>query len=116
MATISLTDLIQSSYPLAPGAKLPVSGTATLDFGPHPGSNEASVAVTNQSTILTTSTVAVTAHSNDTSVDHTANDHSYFLTLAQLTTNTPTAGTGFLITARSLQKLSGTWTVRWSWI
>ena len=30
-------------------------GTATLDFGAHPGSNEASVAVTGQTSILTTS-------------------------------------------------------------
>jgi hypothetical protein len=116
MATINLTELVQGSYPLAPGAKLPTTGTATIDFGLHPGSNEAVVAVTGQASIGSTSVVTVTVQSDDTTADHSAGDHAYFLTFAQLSTNTPTAGTGFNITARSHHKLTGTWTVRWSWI
>lgn len=90
-------------------------GTATVNFGAAPGSNEASVAVTGQTTISATSKVEAWVMADDTSVDHTASDHRYFPVFASLTCGTPSAGTGFTIYARSTQKLTGQWSVRWVW-
>lgn len=98
------------------GGSSPTTGTATLNFGTGAGSNEAEIAVTGQTGILTTSTVTLTVKNDSTSVDHTANDHSYFLALASVNSNTPTAGVGFTIKSRSINKLTGTWTVSWSWV
>ena len=91
------------------------TGTATLNFGAHPGSNEASVAVTGQTAILVTSKVEAWVMGEDTSSNHTASDHRYFATLAGLTCGTPTASTGFTIYARATEKLTGEWSVRWVW-
>jgi hypothetical protein len=88
-------------------------GTATLDFGT--GSNEASVAVTGQTTISATSKADAFVMADDTSSDHTANDHRYFETFAALSCGTPVAATGFTIFARSHQKLTGQWSIRWVW-
>jgi hypothetical protein len=98
------------------GGLTPTIGTAIIDFGTDPGSNEASVVVTGQTAITATSVVTLNVRSDATSLDHTANDHVYFTTFAALTGNTPTVGTGFTITARSHQKLTGKWTINWSWI
>lgn len=92
------------------------TGTVTLDFGNYPGSNEASVTVEGQTTITATSNVILSVKSDSTSLDHTANDHSYFTTFVQLLSSTPTSGTGFTISARSHQKLTGRWTLNWAWI
>lgn len=91
------------------------TGTATIDFGTAPGSNEASVAVTGQAAILSTSKADAFVMADDTSTDHTASDHRYFETFASLSCGTPTDATGFTIYARSHQKLTGTWTIRWVW-
>lgn len=91
-------------------------GTATINFGAHPGSNEASVAVTGQTSISATSKADAYVMADDTSVDHTASDHRYFETLASLSCGTPTAATGFTIHARSHHKLTGQWSVRWVWV
>lgn len=97
------------------GGSTIVTGTATIDFGAAPGANEASVAVTGQTSILATSKVQAWIMADDTSVDHTASDHRYFPVLASLTCGTPSAGTGFTIYARSTQKLTGEWSVRFLW-
>ena len=91
------------------------TGNATISFGSHPGSNEANVAVTGLTTISATSKAEAFVMADDTSVDHTASDHSYFETFASLSCGTPVAGTGFTIYARSLEKLTGSWTVRYVW-
>ena len=91
-------------------------GTATLDFGAYPGSNEASVSVTGQGTISATSKADAYVMGDDTTGDHTANDHRYFDLLAALTCGTPSAGTGFTIYARSTEKFQGTFQVRWVWV
>jgi hypothetical protein len=91
------------------------TGTATLNFGAFPGSNEASVAVTGQTAILSTSKVEAFVMSDDTTADHTANDHKYLGSFANLTCGTATAATGFTINATSLEKLNGTFAVRWVW-
>ena len=89
-------------------------GTATLDFST--GSNEASVAVTGLSTISATSKAEAFVMGDDTSSNHTANDHRYFAGLVGLTCGTPTAATGFTIYATSEHKLTGQFSVRWVWV
>lgn len=91
------------------------TGTAMIDFGAAPGSNEASVAVTGQALILATSKAEAWVMADDTSANHTASDHRYFGALAALSCGTPTASTGFTIYARSTHKLTGQWSVRWVW-
>lgn len=91
------------------------TGTAIIDFGSSPGSNEASIAVTGLSTISATSKAEAFVMASDTSSDHTDNDHRYFPLLAALSCSTPTTGVGFTIYATSLEKMTGTWTVRYVW-
>jgi hypothetical protein len=90
-------------------------GTAIIDFGAFPGSNEASVAVTGQATIGATSNVEAYVMGDDTTSDHTASDHRYFVTFVGLTCGTPTVGDGFTIYARSTEKLQGTFKLHWVW-
>jgi hypothetical protein len=52
---------------------------------------------------------------DDTTTDHDANDHRYASILMGLTCGTPTDGVGFTIYARSLEKLTGAFKVRWVW-
>lgn len=89
-------------------------GTATIDFGAYPGSQEASVAVTGQTAILVGSSAEAWMMA-DTSSDHTAADHSYAALFIALTCGSVSAGTGFTIYARSEHQLQGTFTVRWVW-
>lgn len=90
-------------------------GTATLDFGASPGSSEASAAVTGQGSILATSKAEAYIMGEDTSSSHTAADHRYVTALMGLTCGTPTVGVGFTIYGRALDKLEGTWSVRYVW-
>ena len=64
-------------------------GTATLDFGT--GSNEASVEVTGQASILATSKTDAFIMANDETSDHTASDHRYLACIAGITCGTPVA-------------------------
>jgi hypothetical protein len=89
-------------------------GTAILSFGAHPGSNEASVAVTGQGSIVATSNAEAYVMA-EVYVTKTANDHSYFAMLAALTCGVPTAATGFTIYAKSSEKLTGDFKVHWVW-
>jgi len=91
------------------------TGTATIDFGSHPGANETSVAVTGQTDILATSKAEAFVMADDTTSDHTAADHRYAPVLFSLTCGTPTAATGFTIHARSQHKMTGQFAVRWVW-
>lgn len=88
-------------------------GFATLDFGG--GSNEASVAVTGQTSILSTSKADAFIMADDTTSDHTKADHRYLACLAGITCGTPIEATGFTIYATAAQKLHGTFKVRWVW-
>lgn len=90
-------------------------GTAVLDFGAHPGSNEASIAITGQAAILSTSKAEAYVMADDTTGTHDAADHRYFAALVGLTCGTPTAATGFTIYARSTEKLEGQYAVRFVW-
>lgn len=90
------------------------TGSTTIDFGAWPGSCEASVAVTGETSISTTS-LAEAFLMREASSDHTAEDHSYAALWVALTCGTPTAGVGFTIYARASDPLSGTFKVRWVW-
>lgn len=91
------------------------SGTAILDFGNLPGSNEASVAVTGQSRILASSKVIVYIKANSTSTDHTENDHKYAPIFIKLTSGAITPGVGFTIYGVSEHKITGDWEISYSW-
>jgi hypothetical protein len=90
-------------------------GTAVIDFGSFPGSNEASIAVTGQGTISGTSKAEAYVMGDDTSTDHTASDHKYLPAFAGFTCGTPSGGVGFTIYGRSIEKLTGQFTLRWVW-
>lgn len=90
------------------------TGTATLDFGSFPGSNEASVTITGLTGITTTSKVESWLM-EDTTTDHTANDHRYFALFSSLSSSIPINDTGFTITAVCSYKLTGTFKVRYVW-
>jgi hypothetical protein len=89
------------------------SGTATIDFGNAPGSQIASVAVTGQSGILTTSSVEAFMMSNDSTADNT--DFMHRMVPMRFKCGNIVAGTGFTIYAFSDVNVSKTWTVRWVW-
>jgi len=91
------------------------TGTATIDFGAAPGSSEASVAVTGEAAVLGTSKAEAWIMGDDTTADHTASDHRYAAALVGLTCGTPTLATGFTIYGRCLDKMQGTFAVRWVW-
>ncbi len=91
------------------------TGTSTIDFGSFPGTNEASVAVTGQTLIDATSKVEA-YFMRETSSDHTVGDHTYAPLFITLTCGNIVDATSFTIYGRSLQKMQGTWTVRWIWV
>jgi len=90
-------------------------GTATLDFGAFPGSNEASIAVTGLATIGASAKAEAFIMADDTTSDHTAADHRYAAVLVGLSCGTPVAATGFTIHARCLEKMQGTFNIRYVW-
>ena len=90
-------------------------GSAVLSFGGFPGHSDASVAVTGQSTISTTSKVEVFIMGDDTTGSHTAKDHRFVGSILSLTSGTPTTGVGFTIYGFSTERLQGDWAVRFVW-
>jgi predicted glycoside hydrolase/deacetylase ChbG (UPF0249 family) len=90
-------------------------GTATIDFGSDPGSNESSVDVTGEASISSTSKAEAYIMADDTTADKTASDHRYVGLWLTLTCGTPVAATGFTIYGRSTERLQGTFKLRWVW-
>lgn len=90
------------------------SGSVVLDFGAFPGSNEASVSVTGQTGILADSKADAWIVAAPTS-DHTANDAAYAAALVAVTTGAPSAGAGFTVYGRSVEKMQGTFNLQWAW-
>lgn len=90
------------------------SGTATLNFGAWPGTNEATAAVAGQAAISTTSAAEAFLMA-EASGAHTAADVAYAALFMALTCTVPVAATGFTITARAAYTLTGTFAVRWVW-
>ena len=93
---------------------MPGMGTATLDFGAAPGSNEAAGAVS-APTVTSAGQFEAFIMGDDTSADHTASDHRYVGLWLNLTCGTPSAGVGFTIYGRASEKLTGAFTVRYVW-
>jgi len=89
------------------------SGSATLDFGAFPGSSEASIAVA-AATVGAGSKAWAYWRADDTSVDHSADDHKYAAALIALSVLV-TAGVGLTIYGRCLDEMQGAWTVRYGW-
>jgi hypothetical protein len=90
------------------------TGTATIDFGGWPGSNQATVAVTGQTAILAGSQAEAYMMA-DTTTYHNAGDHAFASANMGITCGTVVAGTGFTITAFSKDYMQGTYTVHWVW-
>ena len=90
------------------------SGTAIIDFGAFPGSNEASVVVTGQASIAADSEAWAWLVATVTG-DHTANDAAYAAALVGISTGALVAGTGFTIYGRSVEKMQGTFNLQWAW-
>ena len=89
-------------------------GSATLAWGGHPGSNEASVTITGQADI-TSAALCEAMYMAVVLGDKTANDHSYIAALSELTCGNIVDGVGFTIYGRSFEKLEGSFTVKWVW-
>lgn len=87
-------------------------GTIEIDFSI--GSNEASVVVTGQTSIASSNS-AEAFIMYEASSEHTANDHAYAAALIGLSCGVPTDGVGFTIYARSTEKLTGKFKLRWVW-
>jgi hypothetical protein len=92
------------------------TGSIEIDFGAlgSSGTNEASVAVTGQSAILSTSSAEAWIMRED-STNHTASDQAYMDIFTSITCGVPTDGIGFTIYATSTEKLTGKLKVRWVW-
>ena len=97
------------------GSSTVYSGTATIDFGNYPGSNETTVSVTGQGSILSTSGIRLFISANATSVDHTSNDHTWIMNFLNITVGDVVPSTGFTIYANSIHKLQGKYTINWTW-
>lgn len=91
------------------------TGIATIDFGAFPGANEASVTVTGQAAISASSKIDAYFMADDTTTDHTANDHRYADMLVGLTCGQIVAGASFKIFAICPEQMQGTFKVRWVW-
>lgn len=90
-------------------------GIATINFGAFPGINEASVAVTGEAAISSTSVAEAWIMADDTTADHTAGDHRLMNSMVGLTCGTPTTGVGFTIYASTIHRLIGTYKVHFVW-
>ena len=93
---------------------MPGVGSATIDFGAQPGKNIATVDVTGQGAISTTSH-AEAWFMADSTAEHNAYEHTMAPLLVALVCSVPTAGIGFTITASSQYNLTGTLKIHWVW-
>ena len=90
------------------------TGSTELNFGAGEGTNEASVAVTGQTNIVSSSKVLAWI-SPVASADHSADEHR--VEPLKVTVGSIVAGTGFTIYGECLSgKTSGRFTVNWMWI
>jgi hypothetical protein len=91
------------------------TGIATIDFGSSP-SVEASVTVSGQTGILTTSNVTLSIVARSTATNDTT-AHSFASAALRLVSSTPSAGNGFTITAYCLiGYATGEFKIDWAWI
>jgi hypothetical protein len=91
-------------------------GTATLDFGSGAGTNNVSVEVTGQAGILSGSNIMIWVQGNDSTASHNSYEHKILPSYVSLSADSVVAATGFTINAFTELRLTGTISVRWSWI
>jgi hypothetical protein len=89
-------------------------GFAEVDFGSGNGTNEASIAITGLTTILSTN-AAEAFIMYEASTGYTAEDQAYLAAFVGLTCSVPTDGVGFTIYARSTEELTGKIKLRYVW-
>lgn len=91
-----------------------ITGTTTIDFGTAAagGKQEVDLVITGATAIATMNHPQACLELVATST-HSVKDHMYAALFLALTCDTVVAGTGFTIHARSTQKLTGSFTVRW---
>jgi hypothetical protein len=93
-------------------------GSTTLTFGAFPGGPVASVAVTGQSSILTTSHCEgfLDPTQPDTS-DHSSDEHVLSAPEIEVVCQAIVAGTGFTIVAKAANNnVYGSYNVSWVWV
>ena len=107
------------------------TGTAILDFGVFPGASDASVAVTGQTSIATTSLVEAWLRPQATA-DHSADEH--LVETLKVVAGNIVGGTGFTVYGVNTNqinepvepgnrgggggqgtRISGTWSLAWAW-
>lgn len=98
-------------------------GTSTLNFGSFPGVAKASVAVTGQTSILTSSSIEAWISLNTATSDHSTDEHQ--IENFKLTAGNIVAGTGFTIYGEAFSPVGtnmvpanivyGSWTINWRW-
>ena len=92
-----------------------LQGTAVLDFGAFPGAAQASVTVTGQAAILTTSACEAWIRIQDATATHSQDDHQ--VEQLKITAGDIVAGTGFTIYGENLLGgfCYGTFNINWVW-
>ena len=98
----------------AGGGSTVTTGTAIIDFGAAPGTNIVSVNVTGQTGILTTSYVMCWINGDDSTASHNAYEH--MLSPIKVNASAISSGVGFTINAITDLRLTGTFSVRYSWV
>ncbi len=88
------------------------TGTAILDYGSTPGTNNVSTVITGQAAIASNSYVEAWIMAEPTAT-HNAYEHR--LVPIKLVCGDIVAGTGFTIYATTEWRLDGTFNVRWVW-
>lgn len=90
------------------------TGTATVDFGATPGTNQATVDVVGQASIDATAHVEVWIQGSDSTSDHNAYEHEMVPMTTRIRNLTP--GVGFTIVCTTELRLTATWKLRWVWV
>jgi hypothetical protein len=93
-------------------------GYVDVDFGAEPGVNSLDVAVTGQTAITATSYAEAFFMADSTtggSQAHTVEDHCWANVFCAATCSACTAGVGFTIYLRSLEKMTGKYRLRFTW-
>ena len=96
------------------------TGTATVNFGSFPGTTDATVVVTGQGGIVSTSIIQVQVALAATG-EHSADEH--LVDPPQVVAGLIVPGTGFTIYARAREnfgprtvpRVYGRWTITWTW-
>lgn len=115
----ALSDIVKggvSAFTVGGGGGSANVGTAVIDFGAAPGTNLATVTVTGQASILSTSSVQAWVCGADSTADHNNTEHTLLPLWLTVNASTITAGAGFVLTAFTELRLAGQIKVRWLWV